>query len=99
MPLASVPMEAVKVIIRQKMPGRCMCLTAVAVVGSNRPMLRLPIPGRGIFFGTSVSVNNDGNILAIGASGEDSNAIGITYGADAAGADNSAPFAGAVYLY
>jgi len=51
------------------------------------------------FFGTSVSVNNDGNILAIGASGEDSNAIGITHGADAAGADNSATIAGAVYLY
>ncbi len=51
------------------------------------------------FFGTSVSVNNDGNILAIGASGEDSNAIGVTHGADATGADNSASSAGAVYLY
>jgi len=50
-------------------------------------------------FGASVSVNNDGNILAVGAFGEDSHATGITHGADATGADNSASGAGAVYLY
>jgi len=51
------------------------------------------------WFGFSVAVNNDGNILAVGALGEDSNAIGVTHGADVAGADNTATSAGAVYLY
>ncbi len=50
-------------------------------------------------FGISVSVNSDGDTLAVGASGEDSNAIGITHGADVTGANNSAFRAGAVYLY
>ncbi len=50
-------------------------------------------------FGASVSVNSDGSTLAVGAQGESSSAIGITHGADAAGADNNAIFAGAVYLY
>ncbi len=51
------------------------------------------------WLGISVSVNSDGNIMAAGAASEDSNAIGITHGADAVGANNSAPSAGAVYLY
>ena len=50
-------------------------------------------------FGISVSVSSDGNTLAVGALWEDSNAIGVTHGADAAGANNSATGAGAVYLY
>jgi len=48
-------------------------------------------------FGISVSVNNDGNTLVVGASGEGSNATGVTHGAD--GEDNSLLGAGAVYLY
>jgi len=50
-------------------------------------------------FGGSVSLSGDGNTLAVGAGGEESNAIGVTHGADAAGANNSATDAGAVYLY
>jgi len=50
-------------------------------------------------FGSSVSVSNDGDTLAVVASGEDSNATGVTHGADAASADDSASIAGAVYLY
>jgi len=50
-------------------------------------------------FGSSVAVSNDGNTLAVGADSEDSNAIGITHGADATGTNNNAPSAGAVYLY
>jgi hypothetical protein len=42
-----------------------------------------------------VALSGDGNTLAVGANGEDSNATGI--GGDQV--DNSAPFAGAVYLY
>ncbi|MBL1277087.1 MAG: FG-GAP repeat protein [Ectothiorhodospiraceae bacterium] len=50
-------------------------------------------------FGTSVGLSGDGNTLAVGALGEGSYAIGVTTGADAVGADNSASNAGAVYLY
>jgi hypothetical protein len=45
-------------------------------------------------FGWSVSLSRDGNTLAVGAIGEGSNATGI--GADE---DNSAPGAGAVYVF
>jgi hypothetical protein len=47
-------------------------------------------------FGYSVSLSRDGNTLAVGAIGEDSNATGID-GADKD--DNSAPKAGAVYVF
>jgi|TARA_B110000902_G_scaffold266241_2_gene353228 hypothetical protein len=47
------------------------------------------------FFGSGVSLNGDGNTLAVVAAGEDSNANGI----NGDQADNSADSAGAVYLY
>ena len=46
-------------------------------------------------FGYCVALSGDGNTLAVGAVGEASNATGI--GADQT--DDSAPYAGAVYLY
>jgi hypothetical protein len=46
-------------------------------------------------FGRSVSLSSDGNILAVGASYEDSNAIGI----DGDQSDNSSGTTGAVYVY
>lgn len=46
-------------------------------------------------FGTSVALSADGNILAVGADGESSNATGI-YGNQA---DNSASVSGAVYVF
>ena len=46
-------------------------------------------------FGRSLGLSSDGNTLAVGAAGEDSAATGI--GGDQA--DNTAPAAGAVYLY
>jgi len=67
-----------------------MCLAAVVVDGFNRPMLKPPILERLV----SVYVNSDGNTLAVGALWEDSNATGITHGAD-----DSATGARAVYLY
>jgi hypothetical protein len=45
-------------------------------------------------FGTSVSLSDDGNTLAVGALDEDGSATGVN-GAD----DNDAPGAGAVYLF
>lgn len=47
------------------------------------------------FFGFAISLSGDGNTLAVGAEGEDSNATGIN-GNDA---DNSAENAGAVYVF
>ncbi len=41
------------------------------------------------WFGNLVALGSDGNTLAVGAWGEDSNATGITHGTDATGADNS----------
>ena len=55
--------------------------------------------GANDWFGQSVALNDDGNTLAVGAQWEASNATGISHGADAAGADNTANNAGAVYLY
>jgi len=55
--------------------------------------------GAGDQFGYSVALSDDGNTLAVGAYLEDSNATGISHGADVAGADNNAINAGAVYLY
>ena len=46
-------------------------------------------------FGQSVSLSGDGTTLAVGAYGEDSNAIGISGNQG----DNSASFAGAVYVF
>ena len=47
------------------------------------------------FFGTSLALSANGSVLAVGAPGEDSSAIGI--GGDAA--DNSAEQAGAAYVF
>jgi hypothetical protein len=49
----------------------------------------------GDWFGVSMALSGDGDTLAVGASGEDSSAIGI----DGDQADGSAPNAGAVYLF
>jgi hypothetical protein len=46
-------------------------------------------------FGTNVSLNSDGNTLAVGATGEDSNSKVI----NDVGTDTGANFSGAVYLY
>jgi len=51
--------------------------------------------GWGDYFGYSVALSGDGTILAVGGYGEDSGAQGI--GGD--GADDSAPYAGAAYVY
>jgi hypothetical protein len=51
--------------------------------------------GAGDFFGYSVALSADGNTLAVGAQGEDSNATGVNGNQ----ANNSSPDAGAVYVY
>jgi trimeric autotransporter adhesin len=51
--------------------------------------------GENDYFGRAVSLSGDGNTLAVGAWGEDSNAYGI----DGNQADNSQPLAGAAYVF
>ncbi len=52
-------------------------------------------PDRDDFFGSAVALSEDGNTLAVGATGEDSGIPGINGNP----ADNSASSAGAVYLF
>jgi hypothetical protein len=52
-------------------------------------------PGAADRFGTTIALSNDGQMLVIGAPGEDSAAIGI----DGPQADNSATDSGAVYVF
>ena len=51
--------------------------------------------GDGDQFGFAVSISDDGNTIAVGATAEDSNATGVNGNQ----ADNSAQSAGAVYIY
>lgn len=51
--------------------------------------------GSGDRFGGAVALSRDGNTLAVGAANEDSNGMGANGGQD----DNSAPRAGAVYIF
>jgi hypothetical protein len=50
-------------------------------------------------FGYSVALNDNGSTLAVGAYQEDSSATGIRGDQGGAQANDSATFAGAVYLY
>ncbi len=47
------------------------------------------------YFGGTLALNQDGSVLAVGATGDDSHAVGIGGNQD----DNSTSFAGAVYLF
>ena len=62
---------------------------------SQQAYLKASNTDSGDRFGWSVALSGDGNTLAVGAWGEDSNATGI----DGDQADNSASTAGAVYLF
>jgi hypothetical protein len=59
---------------------------------SQTSYLKAPIPGNDDYFGDSVSLSGDGSTIAVGAPNE--------YGGQPANQnDNSAPYAGAAYLY
>src|SRR5579859_3599119 len=51
--------------------------------------------GEGYQFGNALSLSNDGNVLAVGSTGEASSAVGINGNQN----DNSMPGAGAVYVF
>lgn len=66
-----------------------------ANVWSQARYIKSPNAQAGDGFGGAVALNRDGDILAAGASGEDSIATGVAGNQ----ADNSAPDSGAVYLF
>jgi trimeric autotransporter adhesin len=57
--------------------------------------IKAPNPGNGDAFGQSVALSGNGRVLAVGAPEEDGGATGV----DGDREDDSAPDAGAVYLY
>lgn len=57
--------------------------------------IKAPNPGDGDAFGTSIALSGNGRVLAVGAPAEDGAAMGV----DGDREDESAPDAGAVYLY
>ncbi|MFN7309306.1 MAG: FG-GAP repeat protein, partial [bacterium] len=62
---------------------------------SQQAYVKASNTGAGDFFGWSVALSADGNTLAVGATLEDSNAIGVNGNQ----ANNSSPDAGAVYVF
>ena len=62
---------------------------------SQRSYVKASNPGRINEFGFAISLSADGNTLAVGAIGEESNATGVNGNQN----DNSAEASGAVYVY
>lgn len=75
--------------------GAVYVFTRTGGVWSQQAYVKASNTGAGDGFGSSVSLSLDGNTLAVGARFEGSAAIGI----DGSQTDNSAPGAGAVYVF
>ena len=75
--------------------GAVYVFTRSGTTWTQQAYVKASYVGSGDLFGGSLSLNGDGNSLAVGASSEDSNATGT--GGDQS--DNSASEAGAVYVF
>lgn len=75
--------------------GAVYVFTRTGVVWTQQAYIKASNTEAGDYFGYSVALAGDGNTLAVGAIGEDSNAPGI--GGNQL--DNSMSFAGAVYVF
>lgn len=75
--------------------GAVYLFTRSGSTWSQKAYLKASNTGADNHFGNSVALSGDGNTLAVGAYGEESNAIGI----NGDQANNSAGLAGAVYVY
>ncbi len=75
--------------------GAVYVFTRNGGVWSQQAYIKASNPGANDNFGNSVALSADGNTLAVGAAGEASNATGI----DGNQNDDSAPTAGAVYVF
>ena len=77
--------------------GAVYVFTRSAGTWSQQAYVKASNTGRFDRFGYSVSLNGDGNTLAVGAIREDSNATGVSGAQD--NDDRTADDSGAVYLY
>ncbi|NOX75785.1 MAG: integrin [Gammaproteobacteria bacterium] len=75
--------------------GAVYIFTRSGSTWSQQAYLKASNTGAGDRFGIAMSLNSDGNTLAVGAFGEASNASGI----DGSQADNTAGASGAVYVF
>ncbi|EHL21181.1 Integrin alpha beta-propellor repeat-containing protein [Acidovorax sp. NO-1] len=75
--------------------GAVYVFTRVGSTWSQQGYVKASNTDANDFFGTSLALSGDGNTLAVGATGEDSNATGI----NGDPVDNSATLAGAVYVF
>jgi len=75
--------------------GAVYVFTRNSTAWSQQAYLKASNTGAQDAFGYSLGLSGDGSILAVGAVGEDSNAIGV----DGIQTDNSAPNSGAVYVF
>ena len=73
-------------------------IRSAAGMWSQQTYLKASNPGADDRFGRPVALSADGNTLAVGAFGEDSAATGVN-NTTPGQSDNTASFAGAVYLY
>jgi hypothetical protein len=75
----------------------CSASSAPVQVDVNKAIgyFKASNPGAGDEFGSAVALSADGNTLAVGAIGENSNATGVNWDET----NNSAPAAGAVYVF
>lgn len=62
---------------------------------SQQAYIKPLVTSAGLFFGSKVALSGDGNLLAVGAPGDSSNATGVNGSA----VDTSAPAAGAAYVF
>jgi hypothetical protein len=75
--------------------GAVYVFTRSGSAWSQQAYVKASNTGSGDNFGSSMALSADGNTLAVGALGEDSNAIGL----EGVEADNSAANSGAVYVF
>ncbi len=75
--------------------GAVYVFTRTGTTWKQQAYVKASNTGAGDYFGSAVALSGDGSTLAVGAESEDSAATGI----DGDQADNSAPDAGAVYVF
>ncbi|MBK8170391.1 MAG: integrin [Sandaracinaceae bacterium] len=75
--------------------GAAYVLTRAGSTWTQQAYIKASNTGGGDIFGNALALSSDGNTLAVASGWEDSNAIGI----DGNQSDNSAPTAGAVYVF
>ncbi len=79
--------------------GAVYVFTRSTATWTQSAYLKAPNSGVGDLFGTSVSLSNDGKVMAVGAEEERAKSAGIYTGDHASAGDDSTSGSGAVYLF